>query len=342
MGMTNKLLPVLLGLCLIFTGVFLTGCKGDNIPTETEPNGVPTENEQIPSDFEEEEREVLEEEESEQYQIYEGDVTVEKVQPVCVIINNIGAARPQSGLQQASVVYEFLVEGGITRLMAVFDTPHQEDYIIGPIRSLRPYFAHQAVEHGGIIAHGGYSTPTTEAIQGLGIKHIVSSQYLWRDSSRKAPHNLYTHIEKIMRAAGGDADIQRETITVKEPSVDSEKGLEIEINYSNYNKTTYTYHEESQSYLRFIDGNAHRDRETGEQYRATRVIIRKTSHRGVPGTQLLNIDMVGQGTGYVYEKGNKYPIKWEKKAGGKTQFNYPDGTPVETRYGNTWIQVVPL
>ncbi len=341
--MTRKqIVSLVVGLCLVITPMFFMGCQGDSVPADT---ALP-QNGETPSQQEEEglAGEPAEDpgETPEEYEIFEGEVNVEKVQPICVVINNIGAARPQSGLQEASIVYEFLVEGGITRLLAVYDTPHGEDYIIGPIRSLRSYFGHQAVEHGGIIAHGGYSTPTTEAIQGLGLRHITSSQYLWRDSSRKAPHNLYTHIEKLRRAAGGEDAIQRETVTVTDPPVDYERGLDIEISYSPHNKTTYTYHEESQSYLRFIDGSPHRDRETGRQYRARRVIIRKTSHQRVPGTELLDIKLVGKGSGYVYENGKKYPLQWEKKSGGETRFYYMDGTPVETRYGNTWIQVVPL
>ncbi len=305
-----------LGILLSLTSVFFIGCGGNDIPEEIE---------------EEQEEEEIDEEEK---------ITLEKMQPICVVINNASAARPHSGLQQASGVYEFLVEGGITRLLAVFDEPHEEDYIIGPIRSLRPYFAHQAVEYGGMVAHSGFSSRTREMISGLNLKHVTSSSYLWRDSSRNAPHNLYTHIEKLQRGAGIDLEVTEEKITLEELPEGYEEGLEIEVAYSPSNRVSYTYHTESETYLRFVNGNPSRDRESGDQYYADRVIIRETRHENVSGSSLVNVYLEGEGAGYLYEKGRKYSIKWEKKPGEKTNYYYQDGTPVDVRVGTTWYQVV--
>ena len=305
-----------LGILLSLTSVFFIGCGGNDIPEEIE---------------EEQEEEEIDEVEK---------ITLEKMQPICVVINNASAARPHSGLQQASGVYEFLVEGGITRLLAVFDEPSEEDFVIGPIRSLRPYFAHQAVEYGGIVSHSGYSSRTREMISGLNLKHITSSSYLWRDSSRNAPHNLYTQIEKLRKGAGGDMSITQEEIILEELPQGYEEGLEIEVAYSASNKVTYTYQQESDTFLRFVNGSPSKDRETGEQYYADRVIIRETRHENVSGSNLVNVYLEGEGTGYLYEKGRKYSIKWEKKPGEKTNYFYQDGTPVDVRMGTTWYQVV--
>ena len=131
-----------------------------------------------------------------------GQKTVNRVKPITVVINNHAAARPPSGLQEASIIYEFLVESGITRFLAVYDTLLDEDVTVGPVRSLRPYFAVQAMEHGGAVAHSGYSDRTRDMIRGLGVKEVTSATYLWRDNSRKAPHNLYTSMEKLYSARG--------------------------------------------------------------------------------------------------------------------------------------------
>lgn len=317
--MKKWLFILVLGILLSLTTIFLIGCGGNDIPEEIE-----------------------EEQEQEEEEIEEVEkITLEKMKPICVVINNISVARPQSGLQQASKVYEFLVEGGITRLLAVFDEPYEDDFIIGPVRSLRPYFAHQAVEYGGIIAHGGYSSRTGEMISGLDLKHI-GSNYFWRDSSRKAPHNLYTHMEKLRKGAGGDMDIQREEIVPGDLPDDYEEGQEIEITYSSSNKVSYVYDHESETYLRFVNGSPNMDRETDKQYYTDRVIIRKTSVQSVSGSSLVDIDLDGEGTGYLYEKGKKYSIKWEKEPGEKTEYYFADRTPVELRWGNTWIQVTPV
>ena len=268
------------------------------------------------------------------------DVPVLKeIEPVLAAIDNISRARPQSGLQQASRVYEFLVEGGITRFIAVFNILYDEDFIIGPIRSIRPYMAYQALEHGGIMAHGGYSQRTRAEIGNLPLTHIVTSTYLWRDSSRKAPHNLYTHMEKLLTAAGHDGGFTQVRPTPPLLPSESSDGLEIEISYRSNNRVSYTYNEEDAVYLRFINGNPHLDRETGEQIQVRRVILRKTVHKPITGTELLEIDLTGKGDGYLYEEGRAYAIRWEYWDG-YTRYHHDDETPVDTSYGNTWIQVV--
>ncbi|RQD74003.1 MAG: DUF3048 domain-containing protein, partial [Candidatus Syntrophonatronum acetioxidans] len=184
-----------------------------------------------PPPIEEEEEEIEEEEDEEEEE--EEVIKVEKVNPITVVINNHSSARPQSGLQQASRIYEFLVEGGMTRFLAVYDTPSNEDYTIGPVRSLRPYLGVKAAEHGGIVAHSGYSHRTREMIRGLGLKEIVSSKYLWRDSSRRAPHNLYTSIDKLHNYLGDDLQVEKNEIIPQELALSGERGQSIRVEYSN-------------------------------------------------------------------------------------------------------------
>ena len=260
---------------------------------------------------------------------------VRLVDPVVVVINNHAAARPQSGLQEASIVYEYFAEGGITRLLAVFDKLSDENVVIGPIRSLRPYFAVQAVEYGGVVAHSGMSQRTRELIKGLGLKQLTSSTTLWRDSSRNAPHNLYTDLEKLYKARG-KSDVDAKVVERAELPEGFEEGKEIEVMGHN---VSYTYDEERDVYLRFVKGKAHKDRESKKQYYARRVILRANKHRDVPGSDLLEIDLEGAGEALLYESGRMYKIRWEK-TGGKTGYYFPDGTPVSLEEGNTWVQVI--
>ncbi len=266
-------------------------------------------------------------------------VILRKVSPALVIIDNNPRAVPQSGLQQAAIVYEFLVEGGITRLLAVYDTLPDEEFIIGPIRSLRPYFAYQAAEHGGIVAHSGYSKATAEQIRGLSLKHIMSSTYLYRDSSRKAPHNLYTDTTRLFKGAGHDGSFTE--MTPEPPQLPSgyDAGKELEVVYSGSNKVSYTYDETLDKYLRFVNGKPHTDRDSGLQYAAQRVILRRARHTNIPDSKLVDIDLTGAGEGFLYEEGRQYTVSWQHENGATTYF-YGDGTPLDLSYGNTWIQVV--
>ncbi|MDO9534742.1 MAG: DUF3048 domain-containing protein [Bacillota bacterium] len=269
-------------------------------------------------------------------------VKVKELYPaITVVFDNNYLARPHSGLQYADIVYEFFVEGVSTRYLVVFKTLHEENFTIGPIRSLRPYFAVQSLEYGGIVAHSGYSVRTAEMIRGLGIREIGDYGHFWRDASRRAPHNLYSNINNLYRAVGKLPLASEKEYRFKTEFTGSfvEADL-IEINYATLNRVRYEYNEEKDVYYRFINDEPHTDRETGEQYYADRVIIRDTTHKNVPGPEgLVDIYLDGAGKGLLYESGKKYDITWEK-SGRETIFLFMGGEPVEPVYGTTWIQVV--
>lgn len=271
-------------------------------------------------------------------------VTVREIEPaISVVINNYPTARPSSGLQQADIVYEFLAEGGSTRYMAVFKRKHLENFVIGPVRSLRPYLAIQSLEYGGIIAHSGYSPNTMQAIAGLELFQIKDADdNFWRDRTRQAPHNLYTSLDNLYRASLRRIRAVERTYSVaQEPVEGYEEGTAIEIRYSAHNLVSYRYDAAQGVYLRYINGAPHNDRETGKQYFAHRVIIRRTPHRFLPGNEgLVEIDLQGSGEGILYEQGRKYNITWNN-TGMETTFYFGDNIPVEPIPGSTWIQVIP-
>src|SRR5574344_1751549 len=95
-----------------------------------------------------------------------------KTRPFAVMINNLGTARPlQSGLQDAIIMYEIIVEGGLTRYMAVFQDQTTER--IGSIRSARHYFLDYALENDAIYVHHGQSPQAQEDFGNLNVDHIV-------------------------------------------------------------------------------------------------------------------------------------------------------------------------
>ncbi len=283
----------------------------------------------------------IEEKEEEEEEEQSGPVLVEEIFPaIAVVYDNHPSARPSSGLQKADIVYEFLVEGGTTRYLAIFKTLHQENFNIGPIRSLRPYFAVQSLEYGGIVAHSGYSTRTEQMIRRLGLTQLADYSYFWRDTSRHAPHNLYTNIKNLYRAAGEKPKAGEKTLMPQsEPQEPYEKEEIIEIDYSAINKVRYEYDADKRVYYRSVNGHPHTEKESKEQYFANRVIVRITPHTNVPGTDLVDIDLEGSGRGYLYELGGKTAITW-KKVGHDTIFCYPGGDPVLPIKGTTWIQIV--
>ena len=120
--------------------------------------------------------------------------------PFAVIINNISVARPlQSGLQDAYLMYEIIVEGGISRYLALFIDQSTER--IGSIRSARHYFLDYALENDAIYVHHGQSPQAQSDFSKLGIERVVvdNSKTGWRDTSLNvsSEHTLFTNIEKL-------------------------------------------------------------------------------------------------------------------------------------------------
>lgn len=123
--------------------------------------------------------------------------------PIAVMIDNVGDARPQTGLNDAYMVYEIIVEGKQTRLMALYKGTNLDK--IGPIRSSRHYFLDYALENDAIYVHYGWSPKAKSDISSLGVKNIngiyESSSSFWRVKDKSAPHNVVTSTKKILEIA---------------------------------------------------------------------------------------------------------------------------------------------
>lgn len=131
-------------------------------------------------------------------QIFEGTD-----RPIAVMIDNHTGAWPQANLNKAYLVYEIVVEGGETRLMALFKGQDLEK--IGPVRSSRHYFLDYALENDAIYVHHGWSPQAQSDISKLNINNIngiqESSKDFWRVKDKSAPHNLFTSTESILKIA---------------------------------------------------------------------------------------------------------------------------------------------
>ena len=125
------------------------------------------------------------------------------LKPVAMVIENHAEARPLAGLDQASIVYEIVVEGDITRFLAIFDGDFSVKKI-GPVRSIRPFFIDLAEEWGAVLLHSGGSPDGLTQVKTSSVFDIneISSDgiYFWRDANRTPPHNLYTSSALVNRA----------------------------------------------------------------------------------------------------------------------------------------------
>lgn len=132
---------------------------------------------------------------------------ITKKRPYCIMFNNIEFANPQSGIGCADILYEALTEGGITRMMGVFEGLTEESSCaarIGSVRSARHYFASFADEYDSIFVHYGETTYATKRIAALNLDHLegtygIGDTVFYRDKTIKAPHNAFASLSGILK-----------------------------------------------------------------------------------------------------------------------------------------------
>lgn len=280
---------------------------------------------------------------------------------IAVMYNNISTVWGyQSGLQDAYLVYEIIVEGGYTRLMAIFKDSNTER--IGSVRSSRPYFLDYALENDALYIHYGASNQALKDINSLGINNINGMNYnkaFWRDKSLglALEHTAFTSIDKINEAVKNKgyrttSDVEPVlNYSVDEIDISVMEGAEpankVFIEYSYSRTTSYDYDKENKVYLRSQGTSKgiykHIDYITGEQYTTKNIIIYQIKNYRIDSKDRQALETVGGGTGYYITNGYAVPITWEKNnRTTQTIYRYLNGQEIKVNDGNTYIQIQPL
>jgi hypothetical protein len=276
------------------------------------------------------------------------DVEV-KTRPMMFMVENQAKARPQDGLHLADIVYEILAEGEITRFIAVYQS--QEAEVIGPVRSIRPYFVQLGYGLDALVVHAGWSQEAMNMIVAKKIAHFDQvygdDAYYWRDKSRKAPHNLYSSTELIRTGAlkkkfreewtGPSLTFYPER---EIPVITGLPAASITIPYIQGYTVGYEYDAVNNRYNRIMAGELHKDKTTGTQITAENIIVCFSKHKILDNAGRREVDVIGPGEGYIIQRGQLRNITWESKDGIIRPFI--DGQEVELLPGQTWIHVVPL
>ena len=280
--------------------------------------------------------------------------------PFAVMINNHPAAREHhAGLQDAFIIYEITVEGGMTRYLAVFKDAKTEK--IGSVRSARHYFLDYAMENDAIYVHWGWSPQAEFQIGTLGINNLngltYEGVYFFRDRTLNvsSEHTGFTKME--MLRAGAEKRKYKTTSDKKlllNYSVDpvdlskkdgAEKADKVVVHYSNSVTDTYNFDSANSYYLRSVNGKEHVDDVTKEQYHFKNIIVYQAENFTIVGDDKGRQDLknIGSGEGYYITNGYAVKIKWSKEDRDKqTKYTYLDGTEIDVSDGNTFIQIQPL
>ncbi len=261
-----------------------------------------------------------------------------------IMIENSGEARPQSGLNEADVIFEAIAEGGVTRFLALYQAK-RSDYV-GPVRSARPYYVDWAAAFDAGYVNAGGSPDGLNRIGQLGVKNISAFAYgndvFFRTSDRFAPHNLYTTfdgLDKVNQNSGYSSSTftpwKRKDDFAQTPSA---RAIDISISGPFYN-VRYDYDAATNSYLRSMGGSAHNDEASGKQLapKAVLVLAKNRSQNGIYSVY----NTTGSGTFRVYQDGVVSEGTWSRP-GDKDQYSFKDkyGFDFNFNKGQVWVSVV--
>ncbi len=331
----------------IFIAILTSSCKKEKIE---EPAVVENTNDVIKEEVDEPTEEVKPIKEgipSPISGIYANEEKVNR-RPIAVMFDNHHGARWQSGLKDAEIVYEFLVEAPYTRYMGIYlinDPPS-----IGPIRSARPYFITTSLEYDAVYVHVGGSEQAKTDIKTLKVADIdglsSSNKVFFRKSHKKAPHNTYSSME-VLRATQEERKykLTGEYIPFKfredEADIEGSTANIVTIKYMKNNLTEYKYDEEKKIYSREKDGKLHVDEIDETPIIAKNIIIQEAKTKVLDKEGRLEIGLVGEGQGKYITNGKVMDIKWVKKSrSDKTKYYNLKDEEIVLNPGVTWIQIV--
>lgn len=297
--------------------------------------------------------------------------TIGRVRPISVMLNNIYDALPQSGIANAEVVYEAPVEGGITRLMGIFED-YQDVERIGSVRSSREYYVYFAREFDSYYLHFGQAWYALELLwrnetlnlSGLEDAGEGEGDYVYyRSDDFPAPHNVFTNYDMIQAGidfkgysreysdsynghyqfAGDDAPVLLEG---------GQDAAVVSTGYD-YNNAYFVYDETTGKYTRYQFGEPQIDRNTGNPLTYDNILIQFCSWKSqVDSDTYLDIDVLTGGSGKYITRGKAVDVTWKKDDGATTEDQFAEANFSPTRYygadgseitlnqGKTWVCIV--
>ena len=270
--------------------------------------------------------------------------------PVAVMYSNIYDAMPQSSISYADVVFESLVEGGITRLCCLFENQTQLEKI-GPVRSCRTYYLMFAKEFEANYVHFGYSEYAEKYLKQSTFHSLDGMVYcnFYRTDDRVAPHNAYTSWDGIMESVKEKGYQTVYTSDYTSPftfNTDDNKDIVIQngqdcsafyVGYP-YNKPWFEYDNQTKTYKRFQFEAPQIDELNGQQLAYKNILVKYVEPQyydnGTP-----NYKVSGTGKGLYITDGKAVEVTWVKRSEteGATRYYYSNGEEVILNQGKTYI-----
>jgi len=272
--------------------------------------------------------------------------------PAMVQIENSILARPQAGLQQADLVYEYLAEGGITRMTVIYFKPSGPQRI-EPVRSARPVTIRLWHAYHGVIFFSGANTKVLDMMASQNIPALSEGAdggiYFSRDPSRRAPHNLYIDGERLRLGLSKHAPqitYQLEKSGVPAASPAPAVANRVVFDQTTSHRVTYTYATSDGAYVYGTETGPLIDVDTGQPIKPVNVVLIQVAHHDagftdVLGAPAVDFDLQGTGPADVFTQGHRYSAEWDlRNPELPLKILGVDGKVMHLPAGLTWMHLV--
>ena len=290
------------------------------------------------------------------------DQDVSALRPVAVMLNNLKAALPQQGNSQADIIYEVLAEGGITRMLGVYQHPEKVG-LIGSVRSARQYYWELAQGHDAVYIHAGGSPEFYETKSRLGLFTVdgVNGSYayagagmFWRDRERIPGHRYAVEHSLLTSGEAIAAMLSKEDKTAHAEGYQYEmafaddgtpaggqNALTVTVPFSNYKSGVFRYDAATGLYAVEEYGQPYLDGNDNTQVAATNLIVAQTTCTVVDGSGRIKVDL-SSGSGWFACGGKIVPITWQKgDASQQLRYFNEDGSPLTLGRGKSYVCIIP-
>lgn len=259
---------------------------------------------------------------------------------VSIKIDNVADARPQTGVDAADVVWDEVVEGQATRLLAMFQS--QSPDVVGPVRSVRLTDPLIVWPVGGVFAYSGGARYAVDGINQAPVVQVDESSAgdaMFRDRSRSAPHNLFARPAGLFTRGGEPVPPPPLFDYAAAPVSAGTAVASVRVGFSGEFAVTYTWDTGSGTWLRTTRSGPFRMK-SGTQIAPTNVIVLPVTYTGGVGRIGAEAQLVGSGSVKVFTNGRLIEGTWSRadKAQRMT-FSDAAGKPIRLTPGSTWVEL---
>jgi len=264
-------------------------------------------------------------------------------------IDNSPDARPQVGLNEADIVFEELVEGGLSRYLVVWHSVIPAE--IGPVRSIRPMDPDIALPFGGVITYSGGQERFVQMMIATGLKNVIDGQsgteeFVYRSDTMIAPHNVIVRASNLIESLAdlappapafefaGDS-------TIPTALAEGKAAGRLITSFSSYNSPSWEFDPGSGMYGRLQAGGEPDVDENQQQLIARNVVVQMVDESSEYG-YVPHALVVGEGVAWISTGGKTVEATWTKtQPDAMTVFTLANGESVTLAPGRTWIELVP-